>query len=188
MAQYVSAVQKRETPAILWFLEYPPLFTQGRSAKDNSIAAPFPVVKTARGGKTTYHGPGQRVVYLIHVLSNRDLKRYIYFLEEWVIQSLAVLCVKGERRPEGVGVWVSTPQGYAKIAAIGVRVQGWITSHGVSINVGPDLSHYQFIEPCGLKNAQVTSIQALGHDVSMPQLDEALLECFERTYTKVMVS
>lgn len=187
MERYVRAVQKQETPGILWFLEYPPLFTQGRSTKDHLITSPFPIIKTARGGKTTYHGPGQRVAYFIHALSNRDLKKYVYFLEEWIIEALAALSVKGERRPEGVGVWVSTHHGYAKIAAIGVRVQGWVTSHGISVNLNPDLRHYRFIDPCGLKNTPVTSIQSLGHDVPMQQLDEALLSCFDRIYEKVMI-
>lgn len=164
----------------VWLLEHPPLYTGGTSAKPSGLLNPkFPVYDTGRGGEYTYHGPGQRVAYVMLNLRSRqqqpDIKKYIFDLEEWIIRALATFGVKGERRAGRVGVWVATAAGEEKIAAIGVRIRRWVTMHGISLNVAPDLSHYAGIVPCGLAGYGVTSLEKLlGRKVGMDEVDASL--------------
>jgi len=176
-------------------LEHPPLYTSGTSAKpDELIAARFPVHVSGRGGQFTYHGPGQRVAYLVLDLKSRggDVRRFVSALEEWIIRTLAALGVRGERREERVGVWVRRPDehdaGEDKIAAIGIRVRRWVTLHGVSLNVAPDLSHFSGIVPCGVSDPRygVTSLADLGLHVSMAEVDAALRREFELVFGSVI--
>ncbi|MBT3927488.1 MAG: lipoyl(octanoyl) transferase LipB [Rhodospirillaceae bacterium] len=169
---------------MVWFLEHPSLYTAGASAKDSDLLDPgaFPVHKTGRGGQYTYHGPGQRIVYVMLDLETRgpDLHQFVRRLEQWLIDSLAHFGVTGERRHGRVGVWVELGAGReAKIAALGIRVRRWVTFHGVSLNVAPDLSHYDGIIACGVPEHGVTSLEALGVKVSMAVVDAVLKEKFE---------
>lgn len=179
METRVNAIHDGSAGEMVWLLEHPPLYTGGTSAKATDLRDPqFPVFETGRGGEYTYHGPGQRVAYVMLDLKNRqqvpDLKKYIWQLEEWIIQTLAVFGVTGERRTGRVGIWVQTPDGEQKIAAIGVRIRHWITFHGISINVDPDLSHFGGIVPCGIAEYGVTSLKALGVAPDMAAVDDAL--------------
>jgi len=179
MEARVNAIHAGTAGEAVWLLEHPPLYTGGTSAKAEDLRDPqFPVFETGRGGEYTYHGPGQRVAYVMLDLKKRqqvpDLKKYIWQLEEWIIQTLATLNVTGERRPGRVGIWVVTPTGEKKIAAIGVRIRHWITFHGVSININPDLSHFAGIVPCGIREHGVTSLHDLGVTITPAQLDAAL--------------
>lgn len=163
----------------VWLLEHPPLYTAGTSARaEDLVDARFPVFDTGRGGQYTYHGPGQRVGYVMLDLKQRqavpDIKQYVWQLEEWIIRSLAAFDVTGERREGRVGIWVVTPGGEKKIAAIGVRVRHWVTYHGISINVNPDLSHFSGIVPCGISEHGVTSLHDLGKKIGMDALDDVL--------------
>lgn len=164
---------------MLWLLEHPPLYTGGTSANAADLRNPkFPVFETGRGGEYTYHGPGQRIAYIMLDLKKRqqvpDIKKYIWQLEEVIIRTIAQFGVTGERRAGRVGIWVITPMGEKKIAAIGVRIRHWITFHGLSINVNPDLSHFDGIVPCGISEYGVTSLKDLGMDVTMAEVDQAL--------------
>lgn len=168
---------------LVWLLEHPPLYTAGSSAKAADLKdVRFPVFETGRGGQYTYHGPGQRIAYVMLNLKKLqkvpDIKKYICDLEEWIIRALAHFGVKGERREGRVGIWVVTPAGEKKIAAIGVRIRHWVTYHGLSINVNPDLTHFDGIVPCGISEYGVTSLADLGKDVSMEALDEVLKSTF----------
>lgn len=179
MEARVAAIDAGNAPELVWLLQHPPLYTAGTSADPVDLKLPgrFPVYQTGRGGKYTYHGPGQRVGYVLLDLRRRgqDLRAHIWRLEEWVIRALADWGVKGERRCGRVGIWVVRPDGREeKIAAVGVRVRRWITFHGMAINVHPDLEHFGGIVPCGLADYGVTSLHALGHKVSMAQIDDAL--------------
>lgn len=179
MEARVDEIRAGRAPEQVWLLEHPPLYTAGTSAKDGDLLdARFPVYRTGRGGQYTYHGPGQRIGYVMLDLRKRqqvpDIKKYVWQLEEWVIQALRPFGVKGERREGRVGIWVAGPGGESKIAAVGVRVRHWVTYHGVSINVDPDLSHYAGIVPCGLGAFGVTSLAALTGAGDMAALDEAL--------------
>ena len=170
---------------LVWLLEHPPLYTAGTSANAKDLLNPaFPVYQTGRGGQYTYHGPGQRIAYAMVDLQKRgsDLRRYICDLEEWMIGALKDFDVNGERRSGRVGLWVSTQDSEAKIAAVGVRVRKWVTYHGVAINVNPHLSHYNGIVPCGIQDYGVTSLHALGVKVSMEELDKALLDSWRRVF------
>jgi lipoyl(octanoyl) transferase len=173
---------------LVWLLEHPPLYTAGTSTRpEELIEARFPVHTTGRGGQWTYHGPGQRVAYLMLDLKRRggDVRRFVATLEEWIIRTLAVCNIRGERREDRVGVWVCRPdKGQAredKIAAIGIRLQRWVTLHGVALNVDCDLAHYSGIVPCGVNEPRygVTSIADLGLPVSMPEIDVILRREFE---------
>lgn len=172
----------------VWLLEHNPLYTAGTSAKETDLLNPqFPVHKAGRGGEYTYHGAGQRVAYAMLNLRARqktpDIKRYVWQLEEWIIRTLATFDVVGERRCGRVGIWVVMPDGdESKIAAIGVRIKRWVTLHGIAINNAPDLSHFDGIVPCGIAEHGVTSLKALGKDVSMEALDAALKESFEAVF------
>src|SRR5690242_16968022 len=172
---------------LVWLLEHPPLYTAGTSARpEHLVEARFPVHAVGRGGQFTYHGPGQRVVYVMLDLRRRgaDVRRFVTNLEEWIIRTLAAFNVRGERREDRIGVWVRRPdKGVAredKIAAIGVRVKRWVSLHGLALNVDPDLSHFSGIVPCGVSEPRygVTSLTDLGHPVTMPEVDMALRHAF----------
>lgn len=185
MEAKVAAIRNRGDDDLVWLLEHPPLYTAGASANARDLVAPaFPVHRTGRGGQYTYHGPGQRIVYVMLDLQKRgaDLRGYIHDLEEWVITALQAFNVKGERREGRVGIWVAAKGSEAKIAAIGVRVRKWVTYHGISINLDPDLTHYNGIVPCGIREYGVTSLKELGVDVSMSGLDQALKQNWERVF------
>jgi len=191
MEARVRTIREREAAEMVWLLEHPPVYTAGTSADPKDLLTNrFPVHHTGRGGQYTYHGPGQRVVYAMLDLQKRtqDLKKYVFDLEQWVINTLETFNVKGERREGRVGIWVDMeayghPKGTeAKIAAIGVRIQKWVTFHGISINVNPNLEHYKGIVPCGISDQGMTSLAELEKLVSMADLDEALKENFEKTF------
>jgi lipoyl(octanoyl) transferase len=174
----------------VWLVEHPPLYTAGTSARDEDLIAPerFPVFRSGRGGQFTYHGPGQRVAYVMLDLKRRepDLRRFVAALESWLIGALDDLNVRGERREDRVGVWVRRPNKGAdvedKIAAIGIRVRRWVSFHGISLNVEPDLQHFDGIVPCGVSLHGVTSLVDLGLPVTMPEVDSVLREAFERVF------
>jgi lipoyl(octanoyl) transferase len=172
---------------MVWLLEHPPLYTSGTSGKNEDLLDPrFPLFTTGRGGQLTYHGPGQRVAYVMLDLKRRrpDVRAYVAGLEEWIIRTLAHFNVRGERREDRVGVWVKRPDkgdGYEdKIAAIGVRLRRWVSFHGIAINVEPDLSHFSAIVPCGVADVRygVTSLVDIGHPVTMADVDVAMRQAF----------
>jgi len=187
MDERVADIRDGRADELVWLLEHHSLYTAGTSAKDSDlIASEFPVYKTGRGGQYTYHGPGQRVAYAMLNLKDRqkvpDIRKYVHQLEEWIILTLSEFNITGERRDGRIGIWVVTPAGEKKIAALGVRVRHWITLHGVSINVSPDLSHFEGIVPCGILKYGVTSFDDLGVEVSMDELDEALKKCWNKIF------
>ena len=187
METRVAAIHDGTAPEQVWLLEHPPLYTAGTSAKDEDLidAAGLPVYRTGRGGQFTYHGPGQRVGYVMLDLKHHggDIRRYVHDLEEWLIRTLARFQVKGERREGRVGIWVAERDGREnKIAAIGVRVRHWVTFHGVSLNVEPDLKNFDGIIPCGIRQHGVTSLAAQGILVSMPEVDAALRAAFGEVF------
>jgi lipoyl(octanoyl) transferase len=175
---------------LVWLLEHPALYTAGTSARDTDLVAPdrFPVHRTGRGGQYTYHGPGQRVAYVLLDLNRRrrDLRAYVAALEAWIIATLEAFNVQGERREDRVGVWVRRPEKGEgvedKIAAIGIRVRRWVSFHGISLNVEPDLSHFSGIVPCGIAGHGVTSLVDLGHLVTLPEADMQLRAAFEAIF------
>lgn len=183
METRVEAVLAGQAPELVWLLEHPPVYTAGTSASDNDLVKPnkFPLVRTGRGGKITYHGPGQRVVYVVRDLRKhgKDIQAHVAWLEDWVIRVLADCGIKGERRLGRIGIWVVRQDGLEeKIAALGVRVRRWIAYHGLSLNVRPDLEHYSGIVPCGIKEFGVTSLAALGVKASMADVDNAFRRCW----------
>ena len=187
MEARVAAIRAGTAPELCWLLEHPPLYTAGTSARAEDLLMParLPVFRTGRGGQYTYHGPGQRVGYVMLDLQRRgpDLRAYIWQLEEWLIRALAPFGVQGERRDGRIGIWVVKPGGQeAKIAALGVRVRRWVTYHGVAINLDPDLDNFAGIVPCGIRDAGVTSLADLGLTVSMSELDAALIEAFAEAF------
>lgn len=182
MRHRVEAIQANKALQCIWLLEHPPLYTAGTSAKDHDVLEKrFPIFHTGRGGQYTYHGPGQRVCYVMIDLSRRakDIRRYITALEEWGIQTFKKVGIEAHRNTAGVGLWVATQKGPAKIAAIGVRMSKWVTSHGIAFNISPDLSHYQGIIPCGISDYTVTSVHALGHSIQMEDFDNLLKQTFK---------
>jgi lipoyl(octanoyl) transferase len=186
MEARVAAIRAGTGPELVWLIEHPPLYTAGTSTRPGDLLDPrLPVFRTGRGGQLTYHGPGQRVGYVMLDLKQRgaDIRRYVRDLEEWLIRTLARFNVRGERREGRVGIWVASRDGReAKIAAIGVRVRQWVTFHGVALNVDPDLSHYSGIVPCGISDRGVTSLSALGITASMPEVDIALRAAFDEVF------
>jgi lipoyl(octanoyl) transferase len=183
MAARVEAIARGEAPELVWLLEHPPLYTAGTSSRPQElIEARFPVHAVGRGGQFTYHGPGQRVGYVMLDLKRRttDVRRFVATIEEWIIRALARFTVRGERRDDRIGVWVRRPEkgdGFEdKIAAIGIRVQRWVTLHGFALNVAPDLSHFSGIVPCGVSDRRygVTSLADLGRPAAMAEVDRAL--------------
>ena len=187
MERRVAEIRAGTAPELVWLLEHPPLYTAGTSARPEDLLDPrFPVFQSGRGGQYTYHGPGQRIAYVMLDLRRRgpDVRAFVCNLENWVIAVLAGFGVRGERRDGRVGVWVDRGRngGDAKIAAVGVRVRHWITFHGISLNVEPDLQHYAGIVPCGISDAGVTSLVDLGITASMAEVDAALRHCFETVF------
>jgi lipoyl(octanoyl) transferase len=185
MEARVAAIRAGEAPELVWLVEHPPIYTAGTSARQSDlIDARFPVFKTGRGGQFTYHGPGQRVAYAMLDLRHRtpDVRAFVHGLEEWLIRALAALGVKGERREGRVGIWVARGEREDKIAAIGVRIRHWVTFHGVSLNVSPDLSHFSGIVPCGIRKHGVTSLADLGVKTTMADADVALRAAFEGVF------
>ena len=193
MEARVAAIGEGRQPEAVWLLEHPPLYTAGTSAADEELLAAerFPVHRSGRGGRHTYHGPGQRVAYVMLDLNQRkrDVRLFVQSLEEWLIATLARLGVVGERRPDRIGIWVETgrhggpPGDEKKIAAIGVRIRRWVTFHGIALNVDPDLDHFQGIVPCGIADYGVTSLRALGVDATMADVDAALMTAFRDVFS-----
>ena len=185
MEKRVAAIRNGEAEELVWLLEHPPLYTAGTSAEASDlIEQRFPVYRTGRGGRHTYHGPGQRVAYAMLDLKRRqpDLRAYVHDLEEWLVRTLAAFNVVGERREGRVGIWVVNGGREEKIAAIGVRVRRWVSYHGIALNVEPDLSHFAGIVPCGIPDYGVTSLAALGLPVTMADVDVALRQAFEEVF------
>jgi lipoyl(octanoyl) transferase len=193
----VAAIREGRAPELVWLLEHPPLYTAGTSAHPEDLLDPagLPVYQSGRGGQYTYHGPGQRIAYVLLDLASdrpgrgRDLRCHVRRLEEWIIAALARLEVKGERRDGRVGVWVVGPNGREdKIAAIGVRVRHWVSYHGVALNVDPNLDHYRGIVPCGIAPATsghgVTSLARLGIPATMSEIDAALRATFDAVFAE----
>ncbi len=182
MESRAAAVRSGEARELVWLLEHPPLFTAGTSADPSELSNPlgFPVFNAGRGGRYTYHGPGQRVGYLVLDLDRRgrDVRNFVHSLEGWMIDALRELGIVARREPGRIGIWTGQGAEEAKIGAIGVRVRRWVTMHGFSINVAPDLSHFGGIVPCGIADFGVTSVERLGLDPSMKRLDEALAHGF----------
>jgi lipoyl(octanoyl) transferase len=186
MEARAAAIADGTARELVWLVEHPPIYTAGTSAKEADLLdARFPVFKTGRGGQFTYHGPGQRVGYVMLDLKQRggDVRGFVRDLEEWLIRTLARFNIKGERREGRVGIWVARGSGREdKIGAIGVRVRRWVTFHGVSLNVEPDLTHFTGIVPCGVREHGVTSLHDLGLLVSMSDVDVAMMAAFEEVF------
>ena len=196
MEARAGAIARGEASERVWLLEHPPLYTSGTSAKPGDLLdARFPVFETGRGGQFTYHGPGQRIAYVMLDLKRRrpDVRAFVAALEAWIIATLAAFNVRGERREDRVGVWTRRPDKSAgpggemaedKIAAIGIRVRHWVTFHGISLNVEPDLGHFSGITPCGVRESHygVTSLADLGLPVAMSDVDVALRRAFEEIF------
>jgi lipoyl(octanoyl) transferase len=190
MEERAAAIADGAARELVWLVEHPPLYTAGTSARAEDLVDPdrFPVHKTGRGGQYTYHGPGQRVAYVMLDLRRRnpDLRRYVAALEAWLIASLGAFNIRGERREDRVGVWVRRPDrgedAEDKIAAIGIRVRRWVSFHGISLNVDPDLSHFSGIVPCGVTEHGVTSLVDLGIPVTMPEVDSVMRGTFEEIF------
>lgn len=189
MERRVGEIRDQGLPELVWLLEHPPLYTAGTSAAEDELLDParFPVYTAGRGGRYTYHGPGQRIAYVQLDLKRRggDIRRYVHQLEELAIRTLAAFGVRGERRAGRIGIWVVLPGGAeAKIGAIGVRVRRWVSYHGLAINLCPQLEHFQGIVPCGISEYGVTSLHALGVPASFAELDEALRLSFAQVFEK----
>ena len=195
MEARADAIRSGEAGELVWLVEHPPLYTAGTSARSDDLVEPdrFPVFKAGRGGEYTYHGPGQRVAYVMLDLKRRreDVRAFVAALEEWIIATLDRFNVRGERREDRVGVWVVRPDRPAspdgtpaedKIAAIGIRLRRWVSFHGIAINVEPDLSHFSGIVPCGVADHGVTSLVDLGLPVTMADLDLALKSAFAEVF------
>ena len=191
MESRAAAIADQQATELVWLLEHPPLYTSGTSGKEGDLLDPrFPLFTTGRGGQVTYHGPGQRVAYVMLDLKRRrpDVRAYVAGLEEWIIRTLDAFNVRGERREDRVGVWVRRPDKGAghedKIAAIGVRVRRWVSFHGIAINVEPELSHFSAIVPCGVVDPRygVTSLVDLGLPVTMEDVDVALRQAFVEVF------
>ena len=197
MQECVAAIGAGTANELVWLVEHPSLYTAGTSAKPHELIDPnrFPAFATGRGGQWTYHGPGQRVAYVMLDLTRphgtvppRDVRCFVHGLEQWLIRALARLGVRGERRDGRVGIWVAEPATgtEAKIAAIGVRVSRWVSWHGVALNVAPDLDHYGGIVPCGISEHGVTSLDALGFSVTMTEADAALRAAWHEVFGDVL--
>jgi lipoyl(octanoyl) transferase len=202
MEARVAAIAQRKAPELIWLLEHPPLYTAGTSAREADLLdARFPVHKTGRGGQFTYHGPGQRVIYVMLDLTRRkqDLRAFVCALEEWIIAAIKTFGVTGERRDGRIGVWVARPEkprgangeiAEDKIAAIGIRVRRWVTFHGIALNVAPDLTHFSGIVPCGISASHLgtTSLRDLGVQATLSEADLALRETFAPIFATAALS
>jgi lipoyl(octanoyl) transferase len=198
MEQQVAGISSGDAGEQVWLVQHPPLYTAGTSANDDDLldAHRFPVFQAGRGGEFTYHGPGQRVGYVMLDLNQRgrDVRQFVRDLEEWMIVTLSSFSVNGERRDGRVGIWVDRgrhgglPGKEDKIAAIGIRLRRWVSFHGVSLNVCPDLSHYEGIVPCGISQHRVTSLRDLGIDATVEEVDVALKAAFERVFDRATVT
>lgn len=191
MEARVDAIARSEATEMVWLLEHPPLYTLGTSTKEGDLLqrGAIPVYESGRGGRSTYHGPGQRVVYVMLDLKRRagpkgpDIRAYVKSLEDWVITTLSDFQIPAHIDPDNVGVWVNTPNGSQdKIAAIGIRVRKWVTFHGIAINVAPNLNHYQGIIPCGLAQRGVTSFEKLGVKANLEEIDRVLKKRFDSVF------
>ena len=187
MERRVAAIRAGTAAELVWLLEHPPIYTAGTSAREEDLLEPgrLPIHRTGRGGQYTYHGPGQRISYVMLDLRKRgqDVRCYVHQLEEWIIRVLARFDVRGERRVGRVGIWVARPGGREeKIAAIGVRVRQWVTYHGVALNLDPDLDHYRGIVPCGIAEHGVTSLARLGVAATTAEVDAALQSTFAAVF------
>jgi lipoyl(octanoyl) transferase len=190
MERRIAAIRAGSAPELVWLLEHSPLYTAGTSARPADLLDPqrLPVYQSGRGGQYTYHGPGQRIAYVMLDLNGygRDVRCHVWRLEEWMIRTLARFNVRGERRDGRIGVWVVNPGGpdgrEDKIAAIGVRVRHWVSYHGVALNVDPDLDHFRGIVPCGVTDHGVTSLARLGITASMAEIDIALRATFDEVF------
>ena len=186
MEAEVAAIAAGSAPELVWLLEHPPLYTAGTSANPRDLVSPdrFPVFDAGRGGQYTYHGPGQRVAYVMLDLRQRgsDVRAFVAALEDWIIGTLAAFGVTGERREDRVGVWVARPGREDKIAALGIRVRHGVSFHGISINVAPNLSHFAGIVPCGISEHGVTSLRDLGIAATMADVDRVLRERFAAVF------
>ena len=193
MDERVDSIQKGSAKELVWLLEHPPLYSAGTSAKPKDLLIPnrFPVFKTGRGGQYTYHGPGQRVAYVMLDLNRRrrDIRAYVSSLETWIINTLAKFNIRGERRSDRIGIWVrrtdlNNPEREDKIGAIGIRIKRWVTLHGISINVSPDLEHFGGIIPCGIDGYGVTSFEDIGQPLEVYDLDVELRTEFDQLFGK----
>lgn len=186
MEKRAAQIRDGQAGELIWLLEHPPLITSGTSAKAADLLAPerFEVFHAGRGGQYTYHGPGQRIAYCLLDLRKRgrDLRLFVSMLEAWMISALAELGIRGERREGRVGIWIADGNREAKIGAIGVRVRHWITFHGMSLNVRPDLSHFDAIVPCGVREHGVTSLEQLGLHLTMDEVDDLLQRHFRKIF------
>src|SRR6516164_1658253 len=187
MERRAAAIRNSTAGELVWLLAHPPLYTAGTSARDEDLLDPrrLPVYRSGRGGRYTYHGPGQRIAYVMLDLRRRgqDVRCYVHQLEEWIIRTLARFGVRGERRDGRVGIWVVRPSGNEeKIAAIGVRVRRWVTYHGLALNVDPELEHYRGIVPCGIAEHGVTSLRALRVGATIAEIDAALRATFREVF------
>lgn len=188
MESRIAAIHAGTAPERIWLVEHPPIYTAGTSARPEDLIDPrFPVYATGRGGQYTYHGPGQRVAYVMLDLHRRgpDVRAFVCDLEEWLIRALARLGVKGERRQGRVGIWVAQDGREDKIAAIGVRIRHWVSYHGISLNVAPNLENFSGIVPCGIREHGVTSLAKLGVPAVMETADAALKEAFAEVFGPV---
>lgn len=186
MEDRVRAIRDRELSELVWLVEHPPLYTAGTSAKPEDLLVPdrFPVHRSGRGGEFTYHGPGQRVAYLMLDVGQRgrDVRRFVRSIEAWLIATLDAFGIRGDRRDGRIGIWVKRPGGEDKIAAVGLRLRRWVSYHGISINVDPDLGHYNGIVPCGISQHGVTSLVALGVTATMQDVDAVLRTTFKEIF------
>ncbi|MCH2550030.1 MAG: lipoyl(octanoyl) transferase LipB [Alphaproteobacteria bacterium] len=190
MEERVNSIKNSTSPGLVWFVEHPSIYTAGTSSKNQDFLGTIhlPIYKTGRGGQYTYHGPGQRIVYVMINLNEygRDVRAYVNNLQKWIISTLSTFGVYAEQKKNRVGVWINQPDGREdKIAAVGVRVRHWITYHGISINVSPNLSYYQGIVSCGVNNSKfgVTSLNDLGINITMNELDQSLRDNFTRVFS-----
>jgi lipoyl(octanoyl) transferase len=178
MEQTVQNIYNKSSSELIWLLEHPSIYTCGTSYKKSDIIniTEVPIIETGRGGQITYHGPGQRIIYVMLNLNKRhkDIKRYVKCLESWMIESLKKIGLDSYTSKERIGIWVNTPKGEAKIGAIGIRISRWVTYHGISININPDLSYYKNIIACGLKEFPVTSLKELGFNINSNEFDKII--------------
>lgn len=184
-----AAIRKGEKPELIWLLEHPPLYTAGTSSDPKELlSSEFPVFETGRGGRHTYHGPGQRVGYILLDLKSRksDVRNFIHAVENWVIAALGEFGVESRAVEGRVGIWCDTPDGEeAKIGAIGIRIRKWVTMHGFAVNIDPDLSHFSGIVPCGISEFPVTSLRQLGVDATLSDFDAALKKTAPSFFTAI---